>query len=167
MTQQLTVEQRELLAECVRMGLVGWLVTCPVAGRQCPLIQSKATTVAGFSFSKFIGMASAAFGRDYRPYAPGSTHTFPLSIEEAVALANDLELGFATHDQLHAAGQIAARCPYSQPQVRGRDWRSYVDALAALGIDPWEASPTWVSSIRDRLRPFLRAVAALHVTEAG
>ena len=39
MSYTITVEQRCLLADCVRAGLVGWLITCPVAGQRCRILQ--------------------------------------------------------------------------------------------------------------------------------
>jgi hypothetical protein len=160
MSYTITVEQRCLLADCVRTGLVGWLITCPVAGQQCRILQARATTMTGFSFCRFVGLAAVHFGKDYRSHRPGSPATFPLSIEEAAALANDVELGFATADQLFAAALVAAHSPFAQPEVKGRDWRTYNAMLAGIGIDPWAGDPTWSRQVRDRLRPFRRAVAA-------
>ena len=88
---------------------------------------ARATSLLGFGFSRFTTMAANHFGSDYRPRRPGSTDTFPLSIAEAAALANDVELEMATDDQLHAAALIAAHSPYAQPEIRGRDWRTYLD----------------------------------------
>ena len=166
MAYRLTSAQRCVLADCVRAGLVGWLITCPVAGRQCRLLQARATNVLGFGFSRFATMAAHHLGSGYRPHCPGSPAPFPLSIAEAAALANDVELGFATDDQLHAAALVAARSPYAQPEVRGRDWRTYVTLLAEVGIDPWAGDPAWREQVRDRLRPFRRAVAASHAIAA-
>ena len=87
MPYRLTSAQRWVLADCVRTGLVGWLITCPVAGPRCHILQARATSVLGFGFSRFTTMAAAHFGSDYRPRRPGSTGTFPLSIAEAAALA--------------------------------------------------------------------------------
>ena len=164
MSYTITVEQRCLLANCVRAGLVGWLITCPVAGPRCRVLQTRATTVAGFSFSRFAGLAAAHLGKDYRPQRPGSPAAFPLSIEEAAALANDVELGFATADQLLAAALVAAHSPYAQPEVKGRDWRTYTAMLAGICVDPWAGDPAWDRRVRDRLHPFRRAVAAHAVT---
>jgi hypothetical protein len=166
MPYRLTSAQRCVLADCVRTSLVGWLITCPVAGQRCRILQARATTVLGFGFSRFTTMVATHFGADYQPRRPGSTDTFPLSIAETAALANDVELGFATDDQLHAAAVIAAHSPYAQPEIRGRDWRTYVTLLAEIGIDPWTADPAWSREVRDRLRPFRRAVAAAHALAA-
>jgi hypothetical protein len=159
MPYRLTSAQRRVLADCVRTGLVGWLITCPVAGQRCRILQARATSLPGFGFSRFTTMAVTHFGSDYRPRRPGSTDTFPLSIAEAAALANDVELEMAGDDQLHAAALIAAHSPYAQPEVKGRDWRTYVTMLAEIGIDPWAGDPAWGREVRDRLRPFRRAVA--------
>ena len=166
MPYRLTSVQRWVLADCVRTGLVGWLITCPVAGPRCRILQARATSVLGFGFSRFTTMAAAHFGSDYRPHRPGSTDTSSLSIAETTALANDVELGFATDNQLHAAALIAAHSPYAQPEVRGRDWRAYVTMLAEIGIDPWAGDPAWGREVRDHLRPFRRAVAASRVLAA-
>src|SRR5918994_1109626 len=83
MPYRLTSAQRCVLADCVRTGLVGWLITCPVAGQRCRILQARATSVLGFGFSRFTTMAANHFGADYRPRRPGSTDTFPLSIAEA------------------------------------------------------------------------------------
>ena len=157
---RITTAQRLLLADSVRGGLVGWLLTCPVAGRQCRLIRGRATTAAGFSFSRFIGAAGARFGADYHPCSPGSGGMFPLSIEESCALANDLELELAADDQIRAAALVAAHCPYAQPEVRGREWRTYTSMLAAVGIDWTVGNPAWKAIVADLLRPFRQAVAA-------
>jgi hypothetical protein len=160
MPYRLTSAQRCVLADCVRTGLVGWLITCPVAGQRCRILQARATGLLGFGFSRFTTMAANHLGSDYRPHSPGSTDPFPLSIAEAAALANDVELEMAGDDQLYAAALIAAHSPYAQPEIRGRDWRTYVTLLAEIGIDPWAGDPSWSREVRDRLRPFRRAVAA-------
>ena len=166
MAYHLTSAQRCVLADCVRTGLVGWLITCPVAGQQCRLLQARATGILGFGFSRFATMAAHHLGSGYRPRCPGSAASFPLSIAETAALANDVELDFATDDQLHAAALVAARSPYAQPEVRGRDWRTYVTLLAEVGIDPWVGDPTWKEQVGDRLRAFRRAAAASHAAAA-
>jgi hypothetical protein len=166
MPYRLTSAQRCVLADCVRTALVGWLITCPVVGQRCRILQARATSLLGFGFSRFTTLAATHFGSDYRPRRPGSTDTFPLSIAEAAALANDVELEIAGDDQLHAAALIAAHSPYAQPEIRGRDWHTYVTMLAATGIDPWSADPAWGREVRDRLRPFRRAVAAAHALAA-
>lgn len=163
---RLTSAQRLTLADCVRLGLVGWLLTDPKAGPRARLIQGRATTMLGFGFSRFATLASAEFGEDYRPKCPVSPDEFPLSITEACALANDIELEIATPDQLFAAGLVAAHSPFAQPEVRGRDWRSYLGALAALGIDWMGGDPTWKQQASARLRPFQRAVAAAYAHAA-
>ena len=160
MTYRLTCAQRRILAECVRAGLVGWLLTCPVAGRHCLVLQARSTTILGFSFSRFVTAASNHFGRDYRPRSPGAAGMFPLSIEEACALANDVELGMATGDEIHAAALIAAHAPFAQPAIGGPDWHPYTAMLDRLGIDILDGDPAWKPRVRDRLRPFRRAVAA-------
>ena len=71
MTYRLTSAQRCMLADCVRAGLVGWLLTCPVAGQQCRMLQARATTSSGFCFSRFATTAANHFGPDYRPRSPG------------------------------------------------------------------------------------------------
>jgi hypothetical protein len=160
MPYRLTSAQHCVLANCVRAALVGWLITCPVAGQRCRILQARATSLLGFGFSRFTTLAAAHFGFDYRPRRPGSTATFPLSIAETAALANDVELGFATDNQLHAAALIAAHSPYAQPEIRGWDWHTYVTLLSGIGIDLWAADPTWSREVRDRLRSFRRAVAS-------
>jgi hypothetical protein len=166
MPYRLTSAQRWVLADCVRTSLVGWLITCPVAGQRCRILQAQATSLLGFGFSRFTTMAANHFGSDYLPRRPGSTDTFPLSIVEAVALANDVELEMAGDDQLYAAALIAAHSPYAQPEIRGRDWCTYVTLFSDIGIDPWAGDPTWNREVRDRLRPFRRAVAASHAIAA-
>lgn len=166
MPYRLTSAQRLLLADCVRTSLVGWLITCPVAGQRCLLLQARATSLPGFGFSRFTTMVASYFGSDYRPRRPGSAGTFPLSIAEAAALANDVELEMAGNDQLHAAALIAAHSPYAQPGIKGRDWRTYVTLLAEVGIDPWIGDPTWSREVRERLRTFRRAVAASYAIAA-
>ena len=160
MTYRLTCAQRRILAECVRAGLVGWLLTCPVAGRHCLVLQARSTTVLGFSFSRFVTAAGNHFGRDYHPRSPGAAGMFPLSIEEACALANDVELEMATGDEIHAAALIAAHAPFAQPAIGGPDRHPYTAMLDRLGIDILDGDPAWKPRVRDRLRPFRRAVAA-------
>ena len=158
-TCNLTAAQRCVLADCVRAGLVVWLLTFPVAGRQSRILEGKATTVLGFGFPRFATLAVNHFGTDYRPRCAAGAE-FPVSVTEASALANDIELGFATFDQLYAAGLVAAFSPYGQPGVGSRDWRAYLAALDAIGLDPWGGDPTWKEQVAERLRPFRRAVAA-------
>jgi hypothetical protein len=239
MTYRLTSTQRRILADCVRAGLVGWLLTCPVAGQQCRLLQARSTTILGLSFSRFVSLpalkggasrftghclssnvllrsyaastgrtgrstrppvfrqtpllaceqrhwivakfapfilslkgeafrcvwvtaAGNHFGRDYHPHCPGSAGMFPLSIEEACALANDIELEIATDDEIHAAALIAAHSPFAQPEIRGPDWHPYTGILAELGIG-MDGDPAWKQRVRDRLRAFRRHVAAVHI----
>jgi hypothetical protein len=162
MTYRLTSTQRRILADCVRAGLVGWLLTCPVAGQQCRLLQARSTTILGLSFSRFVTAAGNHFGRDYHPHCPGSAGMFPLSIEEACALANDIELEIATDDEIHAAALIAAHSPFAQPEIRGPDWHPYTGILAELGIG-MDGDPAWKQRVRDRLRAFRRHVAAVHI----
>jgi hypothetical protein len=100
---------------------------------------------------------------NYRPRSATGAE-FPVSITKASALANDIELGFATPDQLYAAGLVAAFSPYGQPEVGSRDLRTYRAALDAIGLDPWGGDPTWKEQVADRRRPFRRAVAASAVT---
>jgi hypothetical protein len=159
MKYHLTSAQRCVLADCVRAGLVGWLITCPVAGQQCRLLQAKATGVLGFSFSRFASMASTHFGHDYSPSCSGNGSLFPLSITEAGALANDVEMDIAAPLQVWAAGMIAAHSPYAQPEVLGRDWRTYTGMLAAVGIDWQVGSPDWKEQVRRRTRAFRKFVA--------
>ena len=65
----------------------------------------------------------------------------------------------ATDDQLIATGIIAAHCPFGQPEVCSRDWRTYIAMLTALGLSMDEARPDWRAEVKDRLRAFRRAVA--------
>ena len=101
-------------------------------------------------------------GQRLPPWQRRSDCRFPLSIAEVSALANDIELELATDGQLYAAGIIAAHSPYGQPEVRSRDWRTYVAMLAALGlsIDHGPCPGGWRHLVRDRLQPFRRAAAA-------
>ena len=162
MTYRPTPAQRRLLADGVRAGLVGWLLTCPVAGRHCLVLQARATTILGFSFSRFVTAAATRFGCDYRPRLPGAAGTFPLSIEEACALANDVELEMATDDEIRAAALIAAHAPFAQPGIGGPDWLSYTAMLDRLGIGILDCDPSWKSQVRHRLSTFRRHVAASH-----
>ncbi|GEO43229.1 hypothetical protein SAE02_73770 [Skermanella aerolata] len=70
MPYRLTSAQRLLLADCVRTGLVGWLITCPVAGQQCRILQARATSLLGFGFARFTTMAANHFGSDYGVPSP-------------------------------------------------------------------------------------------------
>ena len=162
MTYRLTSAQRRILADGVRAGLVGWLLTSPVAGRHCLVLQARSTTILGFSFSRFVTAAVTHFGRDYCPRSPGTGGMLPLSIEEACALANDVELEMATGDEIHAAALIAAHTPFAQPGIGGPDWHLYTSMLDRLGIDILDGDPAWKSQVRDRLRAFRRHVAAVH-----
>ncbi|MGF7213037.1 hypothetical protein GGE65_007673 [Skermanella aerolata] len=162
MTCRLTSAQRCVLADCTRAAILGWLLTDPDVGQQARRLESKATSIAGFSFSRFAKMALAEFGEAYRPRSVTHGILFPLSIVEAFALAADIELEMATDDELASAGLIAAYSPYGQPEVCSRDWRIHVAALAALGLSvdcPTLPQP-WRDIVREKLRPFRRAVAA-------
>jgi hypothetical protein len=163
MTYRLTSAQRCVLADCTRAALVGWLLTDPAVDRSARRIEYKATGILGFGFSRFVTMAMNEFGPGYRPGSVLSGIRFPLSIAEAAALANDIELEMATDDQLHAAGVIAAHSPYGQPEVCSRDWRTYVAMLAALGLSIDDEGCGWRDLVRDRLHLFRHAVAAAAV----
>jgi hypothetical protein len=162
MTYRLTSAQRCVLADCTRTAIVGWLLTDPDCDQIARRWEYKATTILGFSFSRFTTMAMNHLGNDYRPGSVVPDCRFPLSIAEVSALANDIELELATDDQLYAAGIIAAHSPYGQPEVGLRDWRTYVAMLAALGlsIDHGPCPGGWRHLVRDRLQPFRRAAAA-------
>ncbi|UEM07220.1 hypothetical protein JL101_030010 (plasmid) [Skermanella rosea] len=162
MAYRLTCTQRRLLADGVRAGLVGWLLTCPVAGRHCLLLRVRSTTILGFSFSRFVTAAANHFGRDYHPRSPGAAGTFPLSIEEACALANDVELEMATGEEIQAAALVVAHAPFAQPGIGGPDWHPYTTMLDRLGIDILDGDPAWKNRVRDCLRAFRRHVAAVH-----
>ena len=54
MPYHLTSAQRCVLADSVRAGLVGWLLTCPVTGRQSRILKGKATNILGFGFSRWL-----------------------------------------------------------------------------------------------------------------
>jgi hypothetical protein len=167
MTYRLTSAQRCVLADCTRAAILGWLLTDPDVGQQARRLEYQATNILGFSFSRFAGPALTEFGAAYRPRSITPGIVFPLSIAEAFALANDIELEIATDDELHCAGLIAAYSPYGQPEVCSRDWRTHVAALKALGlsVDCPALSTPWRDQVRDRLRPFRRAVAAAAVSQ--
>src|SRR3954468_15577066 len=124
MTYRLTSAQRCVLADCTRTALVGWLLTDPDCDQIARRWEYKATTILGFSFSRFITQAIQHLGDDYRPGSVVPDCRFPLSIAEVSALANDIEMELATDDQLYAAGVMAAHSPYGQPEVGSRDWRT-------------------------------------------
>ncbi|UEM08239.1 hypothetical protein JL101_036470 (plasmid) [Skermanella rosea] len=161
---RITTSQRLVLADCTRLGLVGWLVTDPVVGHKARRFEHMATTIGGFRFSRFATLAMNELGPDYMPKSPASAMTFPLSIAEAAALANDIELELATPEQLHAAALIAAFSPYGQPEVGTRDWRSYVSVLNVLGVFVDEGYPNWRAEVESALRPFCRAVASSYAS---
>jgi hypothetical protein len=158
--RRLTVDQRLLLAECVRSALVGWMITCPRSSQIARRIQYQATTAAGFSFSRFAHHAIRALGPHHQPVCPGTLRPFPLSLSEAVALSNDIEMELATDDELYAAGLICAHGAFAQPEVCSPSWKIYVAAMRVLGIAFLDGNPDWKQRVRDRLRPFRRAVAS-------
>jgi hypothetical protein len=164
MTYRLTSAQRCVLADCVRGALTGWLLTDPVVGQMTRRMEYKATTVMGFSFSRFVSAAIDQLGASYHPQSPGFAADFPLGIAEAVVLANNIELEMATESELSAAGIIAAHSPLGQPEVCGRDWRTYTSMLTALGLSINDDCPHWRDEVRDRLLTFRRAVAAAAVS---
>ena len=159
LAHKLTVDQKLMLADCVRNALTGWLITCPRSRQTATRIQNQFTTIAGFSFSRFAYATTRALGQDFHPTCPGTGREFPLSIAESVALANDVELELASDDELFAAGLVAAHSPFGQPQVGSADWRVYVSAMRVLDVPFLDGDPTWKARVRDRLRPFRRAVA--------
>lgn len=165
MAIRLTVAQRLILADCTRAALVGWLITDPQVSQKARRMEHQATTISGFSFSRFASAALKTFGGSYHARSPvNPDRDFPLSIETAIALANDIELDMADTQQLHAAALIAAFSPYGQPEVGTRDWRTYVSTLNALGVFMDEGHPAWRAEVRATLSPFrasvLTAVAA-------
>jgi hypothetical protein len=164
MAYKLTSAQRCVLADCVRSAITGWLLTDPVVGQMTRRMEYKATTICGFSFSRFATAAINHLGASYHPRSPGSAADFPLGIAEAAALANDVEMEMATDDQILAAGIIAAHSPLGQPEVCGRDWRTYTTMLSALGLSINDDCPDWRNEVRDGLRPFRKAVAATAVS---
>lgn len=167
MTLRLTFAQRCVLADCTRTALVGWLLTDPDVGQKARRLEHKATSVLGFSFSRFANLVMDEIGEDYRPHSVTAGIVFPLSIAESFALANDIELEMATDEQLFCAGLIAAYSPYGQPEVCSRDWRTHVAALAALGltVDCPTLPRPWRDVVREKLLPFRRAVAAALVSD--
>jgi hypothetical protein len=66
----LTSAQRLLLADCIRTALVGWLITCPLAGQRCRILEARATSLLGFGFPRFTTMAARHFGPTTGPAAP-------------------------------------------------------------------------------------------------
>ena len=161
MAYRLTSAQRCVLADDTRAAVLGWLLTDPDVGQQARRIEGKATTIVGFSFSRFASMALDEIGSDYRPRSTTPGIVFPLTIAEGFALANNIELEMANEDHLSAAGLIAAYSPYGQPEVCSRDWRAHVGCLAALGLSvdcPTLARP-WRDIVRDQLNDFRHAVA--------
>jgi len=128
MTFRLTSAQRCVLADCTRAAILGWMLTDPDVGQQARRLEYKATSILGFGYSRFANLAMNEIGADYRPRSTTPGIRFPLSIAEAFALANDIELEMATDDELHCAGLIAAYSPYGQPEVCSRDWRTRGDA---------------------------------------
>jgi hypothetical protein len=150
----LTTNQRLVLADCVRTALHGWLLSDPIYSEAARRWQHKATTMLGFSFSRFMNSAVAVVGPDYRPHSPASPARFPLSISEAAALANNIELHLAADDELMAAAVIAAHSPFGHPSVGGRDWRTYIAALGTLGLSIHDNCPEWRDLARDHLASF-------------
>jgi hypothetical protein len=163
MAYRLTSAQRCVLADSTRAAILGWLLTDPDMGQQARRLEHQATTILGFGFSRFANLAMSQIGASYRPRSVTPGIQFPLSIAEAFALANDIELEIATDDELLCAGLIAAYSPYGQPEVCSRDWRTHVAALAALGLSvdcpPLPDGRSWRDVVRDRLGAFRRAVA--------
>jgi hypothetical protein len=165
MAYRLTSAQRCIMADCCRNALLGWLLTDAEISQKVRRIEYKSTTISGFSFSRFLDMASSEIGDDYRPHSVNRSVRFPLSIREVAALANDIELQLATDDELWAAGAIVAHSPYGAPEVCSRDWRAYVGALAALGLSIDDDRPDWREQVRTRLHGFRRDVAAAAVAD--
>src|SRR3954451_646215 len=161
LSRRLTVDQRLLLAKCVRGAIVGWMITCPQAGQISRRIQYQSTTAAGFSFSRFSHHAIQAFGAGYQPLCPGTNRPFPLSISEGIALANDLELDLADDDQIWAAALVAAHAAFGQPEVCSPSWRIYVGAMSAVGVAWLDGDPDWKTKVRNRLKVFRRHVASV------
>ena len=168
MTFRLTSAQRCVLADNTRAAILGWLLTDPDVGQHARRLEHKSTNIVGFGFSRFAAMAMAEIGKDYRPRSVTPGIVFPLSIAEAFALANDIELEMATDEELFSAGLIAAYSPYGQPEVCSRDWRIHVAGLKALGLSvdcpPLPDGRSWRDVVHDRLGAFRRAVAAASST---
>lgn len=165
MAYRLTSAQRCVLADCVRSALVGWLLTDPHHGQAARRWQHKSTTILGFSFSRFVTMAMAEAGAEYRSVSPASRANFPLSISETCALATDIELEMATDNELLAAGIISAHSPLGQPEVCSRDWRIYTAALKALGLSIDDDRQLWRHEVRAICYAFRLAVQAASVSD--
>jgi hypothetical protein len=105
-------------------------------------------------------MAMNEAGPAYRPSSITPGVQFPLSVAEAAALENDIEMEMATDTQLLAAGIVICHSPYGQPSVCSRDWRTYTSLLAVLGLSIDDGRPMWRDDVRNALRPFRRAVGA-------
>lgn len=161
----LTVPQRLVLADCVRFGLIGWLTTCPQVGTAARRLRHRSTTSDGFRFSGFASLAMAAFGSDYHPVCIATGRAFPLSILEAVALANDLELDLATPDQIYAAAVLAAHCVYAQPETSSYAWRHYTAALSSLGLSMMGGISGWRMLVHDHLGDFRAALGPPQAAE--
>ena len=165
MPHDLTRAQRCVLADCVRVSLVGWLVTDPAVDRKARRLEARATGVLGFGFSRFVAMAMTEFGAGYRPHSALDGTRFPLSLQETAALANDIELDMAGEDQIAAAGLIAAHSPYGRPEAGSRDWWTYLGLLDVLGLAAGTDAGDWHALVRERLRPFRHAVSGPAVAE--
>jgi hypothetical protein len=167
MAIRLTSAQRCVLADSTRAAVLGWLINDPQVQVRALRIANKATTIGGFSFSRFADMAIAEIGGDFRP---GSSTPdlrllrFPLSLTEVVALANDIELEIATDDEMYCAGLIVAHSPYGQPAIGSPEWRNYLSVTKALKLPIDYDASDWREIVRDRLRAFRRAVAAAAVS---
>jgi|tagenome__1003787_1003787.scaffolds.fasta_scaffold20503271_3 hypothetical protein len=163
MARRLTSAQQLLLADCVRSALIGWLQADPAYGQAARRWHHQATTIAGFSFSRFANLAIAETGKHYMAGSPTSPHVrFPLGVRDTAALANLLEMqpGMATDDTLRGAGLIACHSPYGQPSVCGREWKTYIGMLKALGLSIDDDRPGWRDEARHELRHFSMEVGA-------
>ena len=165
MPHDLTRAQRCVLADCVRVSLIGWLVTDPAVDRKARRLEARATGLLGFGFSRFAQMSINEIGATYRPRSTTHGVVFPLSIAESFALANDIELDMAGEDQIAAAGLIAAHSPYSRPEAGSRDWWTYLAVLDVLGLAAASDACDWHVLVRERLRPFRHAVSGPAVAE--
>jgi hypothetical protein len=159
-TYRLTSAQRCILADCVRSAWVGWMLSDPRSGESARRWQYKATTMLGFSFSRFATAAMNELGPFFTAKSPASDAYFPLTIREVVTLASMVELEMATDISLHSAGIIAAHSPFGQPEVCGRDWRTFTSMLSALGLSIDDDRPNWREEVRHELRFFAMDVSA-------
>lgn len=156
----LSETERLQLADCVRLAYRTWARDCGTHAVELRRLDHEFS-----DWSKFVAAVEQRCGLDYRPTFD-SLHIFPLTVREISALAAAIELETADRSELEAALYLACFCPFAQPDIGSRAWRTHCDIMARVGFDPESCRPGWAEAVLARTFR-LRQVCGEELTTAA